>query len=180
MRQAKPQEIIFKANQVLHQLIFDLVEKVNLGGHLYPLINKAKKIKASFILGKYSLNFSILLRFIYTWINKTLKLDWCNTCRMLIVGVISWCKGSFMPCILPSNTLKLYTQKHHKYIIYSIFNDFIEIYSFTTNNFLFIMLKKYFRIVPTRLPKYIQNIKTDIECFSCWSRTTTMWGQVFY
>ena len=75
MRQSKPQEIIFKANQVLHQLIFDLVEKVNLGGHLYPLINKAKKIKASFILGKYSLNFSILLRFIYTWINKTLKLD---------------------------------------------------------------------------------------------------------
>ena len=180
MRQAKPQEIIFKANQVLHQLIFDLVEKVNLGGHLYPLINKAKKIKASFILGKYSLNFSILLRFIYTWINKTLKLEWCKTCRMLIVGVISWCKGSFMSLMLPSNTLKLYTQKHHKYITYSIFNDFIEIYSFPTNNFLFIMLEKYFRIVPTRLPKYIQNIKTHIECFSCWSRTTNMWSEAFY
>ena len=33
----------FKANQVLHQLIFDVVRKVTLGGHLYPFINKAKK-----------------------------------------------------------------------------------------------------------------------------------------
>ena len=72
-----------------------------------------------------------------------------------------------MPCIFPSNTPKLYTQKYHKYIIYSIFNDFIEIYSFATRNFLFIMLEKYFSIVPIRFPKYIQNIKTHIECFSC-------------
>ena len=33
----------FKANQVLHQLIFDVVGKVTLGGHSYPFINKAKK-----------------------------------------------------------------------------------------------------------------------------------------
>ena len=33
----------FKANQVLHQLILDVVGKATLGGHLYPLINKAKK-----------------------------------------------------------------------------------------------------------------------------------------
>ena len=33
----------FKANQVLHQLIFDVVGEVTLGRHLYLLINKAKK-----------------------------------------------------------------------------------------------------------------------------------------
>ena len=33
----------FKANQVLHQLIFNGAGKVTFGGHLYPLINKAKK-----------------------------------------------------------------------------------------------------------------------------------------
>ena len=57
MRQAKPQEIIFKANQVLHQLIFDLAEKVNLGGHLYPLINKAKKSKQVLYLASIHLIF---------------------------------------------------------------------------------------------------------------------------
>ena len=31
----------FKGNQVLHQLIIDAVGKINLGEHLYPLINKA-------------------------------------------------------------------------------------------------------------------------------------------
>ena len=31
----------FKAKQILHQLIFDVVEKIALGEHLYPLINKA-------------------------------------------------------------------------------------------------------------------------------------------
>ena len=43
-----------------------------------------------------------------------------------------------MSCIFYINTLKLYTQKHHKYITYPIFHDLIEIYSFITNNFLFI------------------------------------------
>ena len=33
----------FKPNQVLYQLVFDVVGKVTLSGHLYPLINKAKK-----------------------------------------------------------------------------------------------------------------------------------------
>ena len=59
-----------------------------------------------------------------------------------------------MPCIFYINTLKRYTQKHQKYIKYSIFHDFIEIYSFVTNNFLFIMLEKCFSIAPTSLPKY--------------------------
>ena len=115
-----------------------------------------------------------------TWINETLKLDWCQTWRVLIVGVINFCKVNFMPCIFYINTLKLCTQKHHKYIKYSIFNDFMEIYSFATNNFLFIVLKKYFSIAPTNFRKYIHNIKTHIECFSCWSRPTTMSSKVFY
>ena len=33
----------FKANQVLHQLTLDVVGIVTYGGHLYSLINKAKK-----------------------------------------------------------------------------------------------------------------------------------------
>ena len=32
-----------ETNQVLHQLIFDVVTKVTLGEHFYPIINKAKK-----------------------------------------------------------------------------------------------------------------------------------------
>ena len=33
----------FKANRILHQLVFDVMGEVTLGGHLYPLINKANK-----------------------------------------------------------------------------------------------------------------------------------------
>ena len=43
--------------------------------------------------------------------------------------------------ILYINTLKLHTQKHHKYITCSLFHDLIEIYSFVTNIVLFIMLE---------------------------------------
>ena len=79
-----------------------------------------------------------------SWINETLKLDWCKTCEMLIVDIIKLC--NFTPCIFYINTLKHYTQKHHKDIKYSIFHDLIEIYSFVTDNFLFIMLEKCFSI----------------------------------
>ena len=158
----------FKANQVLHQLIFDVVGKVILGGHLYPLVNKAKK-KSNQV--SYLVSTHLIFLFSYalfmSWINETFKLDRSKTCRMLILGVINLCKGNFMPCIFYINTLKLYIQKHHKYINYSIFHDFIEIYSFVTNNSLFIMLEKCFSIAPTSFSKYIQNIKSHIECFSC-------------
>ena len=70
-----------------------------------------------------------------------------------------------MPCIFYIDILKLYTQKKKKKK--SIFHVLIEIYSFVTNNFLFIMLGKYFSIAPTSFPKYFYNIKTHIECFSC-------------
>ena len=63
---------------------------------------------------------------------------------MLIVDIIKLC--NFTPCIFYINTLKHYTQKHHKDIKYSIFHDLIEIYSFATDNFLFIMLEKCFSI----------------------------------
>ena len=109
-----------------------------------------------------------------SWINETLKLNWCKTCRKLVVAVINLCKVNFMPCIT------LYTESSQIYIKYLIFHDFIEIYSFLINNFFFIMLEKCFSIAPTSFPNYIQNIKTHIECFSCWSRPTTMWTKVFY
>ena len=131
------------------------------------------------MLDKYSFNFSILLPFFMRWINETLKLEWCKTSRMLIVGIINLRKGKFIPCIFYINTLKLYTQKHHKYIKYSICHDFIKIYSVVTSNFLF-MLERCFSIAPTSFPKYIHNIKTHIECFSCWSWSATMWSNVFY
>ena len=55
-----------------------------------------------------------------------------------------------MPCIFYINTSKHYTQKHRKYIKYSIFHDLIEIYSFVSpDNFLFIMLEKCFSIAST-------------------------------
>ena len=98
----------FKANQVLHQLIFDVVGKVTLGGHLYPLINKAKK-KSNQV--SYLVSTHLIFLFSYalfmSWINETFKLDRSKTCRMLILGVINLCKGNFMPCIFYINTLKL-------------------------------------------------------------------------
>ena len=107
----------FKANQVLHQLIFDVVGKATLGGHLYLFINKAKK-KSHQV--SYMVSTHLIFPFSYAlfmgWINETLKLGWCITCRMLIVDVINLCKGNFMPCIFYINTQKLYTQKHHKHI----------------------------------------------------------------
>ena len=171
----------FKANQVLHQLIFDVVGKVTMGGHLYLPINKAKK-KSNQVpyLVSIHLIFPLSYALFMSWINEALKLDWCKTCQMLIVDVISLCKGNFMPYIFYINTLKPYTQKHHKYIKYSIFHDPIKIYSLVTNNFLFIMLEECFSIAPTSFPKYINNIKTHIECFSCWSWPTAMRSKVFY
>ena len=83
----------FKANQVLHQLILDVVGKVTLGGHLYPLINKAKK-KSNQV--SYLVSIHLIFPFSYalfmSWINETLKLDWCKTCRMSIVDIITLCK----------------------------------------------------------------------------------------
>ena len=49
-----------------------------------------------------------------------------------MVGVIDLCKANFMSYIFYNNTIKLYTQKHHKYII---------------------MLKKYFSIASTNVSK---------------------------
>ena len=65
----------FKANQVLHQLIFDVVGKVTLGRHLYPLINKAKKKsnQGSCLIGTFMLPYSYAL--FMSWINEALKLD---------------------------------------------------------------------------------------------------------
>ena len=110
----------FKANQVLHQLILDVVGKVTLGGHLYPLINKAKK-KSNQVSHLRSINliFPFSYALFISWINEALKLGWCNTCRFSIVGVINLCKGNFIPCIFYINTLKLYTETSQ---IYSIFN----------------------------------------------------------
>ena len=68
-----------------------------------------------------------------------------------------------MLCIFGGNTLKIYTQKHHKYITYLIVYDFIKIYSFVTNNSFFIMSKKCFSIPPRSFPQYILNIKIHIE-----------------
>ena len=157
-----------------------MVEKVTLGGHLYPFINKAKK-KSNQV--SYSVSIHLIFSLSYalnmSCINETLKLVSCETCRMSIVRVINLCIGKFMSCIFYDNTLKLYTQKYYKYIQYSIFHDFIEIYSFVTNSFLF-MLKKWFSIALIGFPKYIQNIKANIECFSCWNRPTTMWSRFFY
>ena len=83
----------FKANQVLHQLILDVVGKVTLGGHLYPLINKAKKKsnQVSYLVSIH-LIFPISYALIMSLINETLKLGWCKTCRMLRVDIINWCK----------------------------------------------------------------------------------------
>ena len=160
------------------------MRKVILGGHLYPLINKAKK-KSNQV--SYLVSIHLIFPFFYalfmSWINETLKLDWCKTCRMLIVNEINLCFEvliKFMLCIFYINTQKPYIQKHHKYIKYSILHDLIEIYSFVTKNFLFIMLEKCFSIAPTSFPKYIHNVKRHIECFSCWSWPTTMWRKVFY
>ena len=62
----------FKANQVLHQLILDVVGKATLGGHLYPLINKAKK-KSNQV--SYLVSIHLIFLFSYTlfisWINET-------------------------------------------------------------------------------------------------------------
>ena len=62
----------FKANQVLHQLILDVVGKVTLGGHLYPLINKAKK-KSNQV--SYLVSIHLIFPFSYalfmSWINET-------------------------------------------------------------------------------------------------------------
>ena len=111
---------LFKANLVLHQLIFDVVGKATLGGHLYPLINKAKKKshQVSYLVTTH-LTFPFSYALFMSWINETLKLGWCKTGRSLMVDVINLCKGNFMPCIFYINTLRLYTQKHHKYINYS-------------------------------------------------------------
>ena len=95
-------------------------------------------------------------------------LEWCKTCRMLVVDVINLCKGNFLPCVFYINTLKLYTQKHHNYSKYWIFHDLIGIYSFLTNNFYFIMLEKCFSIALISFSKYIHNIKTNLECISLW------------
>ena len=62
----RPRGIIFESQLGVTSVDFDVVRKVILGGHVYPLINKAKKKSNQVsILGKYSLNFFILLRFIY-------------------------------------------------------------------------------------------------------------------
>ena len=70
-----------------------LVGKVTLGGHLYPLIIKAKK-KLNQI--SYLVSIHLIFPFSYalfmSWINETLKPVWCKTCRMLIVDIISLCK----------------------------------------------------------------------------------------
>ena len=62
----------FKANHVLHQLILDVVGKATLGGHLYPLINKAKK-KSNQV--SYLVSIHLIFLFSYTlfmsWINET-------------------------------------------------------------------------------------------------------------
>ena len=80
----------FKANQVLHQLVLDVVGKVTLGGHLYPLINKARK-KSNQV--SYLVSIDLIFPFSYdlfmSWINETLKLNWCKTCKMLIVDIIN-------------------------------------------------------------------------------------------
>ena len=82
----------FKANQILHQLVFDVVGKVILGGHLYPPMNLAEK-KSNQV--SYLVSIRLIFSFFYvlfmSWINETLKLDWCKTCEMLIVGVINLC-----------------------------------------------------------------------------------------
>ena len=83
----------FKANQVLHQLIIDVAGRVTLLGHLCPLINKAKK-KSNQV--SYLVSIHLIFPFSYglfmSWINKTWKLDWCKTCRMLIVDIIELCE----------------------------------------------------------------------------------------
>ena len=98
----------FKANQVLHQLIFDVMGKANLGRQLHRLKNKSKK-KSNQI--SYMVSTHLIFPFSYalfiSWINETLKLDWCKTYRMLLGGVINSCKGNFMLCIFYINTLKL-------------------------------------------------------------------------
>ena len=151
--------------------------KSSLGWSLIPAHKQIlKEIKSSFILGKYSLTFSILLLFIC----ELNKWNCCKTCGMLVVGVINLCKGSFVTCIFYSITLKLYIQKNHERNAYSIFHDFVEIYSLVTSNFLFMMLEKCFSIAPKNFPKYIHKMKTHVECFSYRSRPTNMWSKVFY
>ena len=107
-----------KANQVLHKLIFDVVRESDFWWALYPLINKPKK-KLNQV--SYLVSIHLIFPFSYplfmSWINETLELDWCKTCRKVIVDVISLCKDNFMPCIFYINTAKLYTQKHQKYIL---------------------------------------------------------------
>ena len=58
------EELSFKANQVLHQLILAVMGKVTLGGHLYTLISKAKK-KSNRVSYLVSIHLIFLLHFIY-------------------------------------------------------------------------------------------------------------------
>ena len=103
------EESSFKVNQVFYQLIFDVVGKRTLGAHLYLLINKAKK-KSNQVSNLISthLTFPFSYALFMSWINETLRLDWCKTRRMVIVGVINWCKGNFIPSTFYINTLKVY------------------------------------------------------------------------
>lgn len=90
--------------------------KVSLGGYLHPLINKVKK---NLNQVPFLLSIHLMCPFYYTlfmsWINQTLKLEWCKTCSMVRVGVINLCKTISMPSIFYDNSLKPNSEKYHKY-----------------------------------------------------------------
>ena len=134
---------------------FDVVGKKTLVGHFYPLINKAKNRSNQV---SYLVSIHLIFPFSYalfmSWISETLKLDWCKTCRMLILGVINLCKTNFLSCIFYNNTLKLYTQKYHKYINIQCSISYWNLF-LVTNDALLVMLQKCFSIALTRFPWYI-------------------------
>ena len=64
-------------------------------------------------------------------------------------------KTNVMTCIVYNNILIFHTQKYHKLLTFNIY-DFIEIYSFVTNYFFFVLQQAFLSI--SKISRFILNI----------------------
>ena len=64
-------------------------------------------------------------------------------------------KTNVMTCIVYNNILIFHTQKYHKLLTFNI-HDFIEIYSFVTNYFFFVLQQAFLSI--SKISRFILNI----------------------